>query len=67
MSAKPDGATFDTIVAEALARMKDATSASPSYQVDRRSGQWIVRRAPTTGALIAADVMAEAMASKTAE
>ena len=50
MSAKAETASFETIVTEALARMKDATAATPSYEVDRSNGQWIVRRASTTSA-----------------
>lgn len=59
MSTKLD-VSFETIVSEALARMKNAASASVSYEVDRTSGRWVVRRASTTGTLFAADVVADA-------
>lgn len=59
MSTKPD-VSFETIVSEALARMKNAAAASASYEVDRTSGQWVVRRASTTSTLFAADVVADA-------
>lgn len=62
MSAKAESASFDTIVNDALARMKDATAASPSYEVDRTKGQWVVRRTSTTSALFAADAVAEVTA-----
>ena len=55
MSAKPESASFEMVVAEALARMKEATEAGPSYQVDRSNGQWIVRRAATTGSVLVAE------------
>jgi len=65
LSAKAETASFETIVTEALARMKDATAATPSYEVDRSTGQWIVRRASTTSALFAADAVAEVTAKTT--
>jgi hypothetical protein len=40
--------SFDAMVTEALARMKDTTAVAHSYEVDRQNGQWIVRRASTT-------------------
>jgi hypothetical protein len=63
LSAKAETASFETIVTEALARMKDATAATPSYEVDRSTGQWIVRRASTTSALFAAAAVAEVTAT----
>jgi hypothetical protein len=65
MAANPKGETvsFESIVNEALARMKDATAATPSYEVDRSSGQWIVRRASSTSAIFAADAVAEVTAN----
>ena len=39
--------SFETMVTEAFARMKDATAASTSYEVDRSNGQWVVRRKTT--------------------
>ncbi len=65
MSAKPETMSFETIVTEALARMKDATAAARFYEVDRSNGQWIVRRASTTSALFAADAVAEVTAGTT--
>lgn len=59
MSTKLD-VSFETIVSEALARMKNAAAASVSYEVDRTSGRWVVRRASTTSTLFAADVVADA-------
>ena len=59
MSAKPDNVAYETIVNEALARMREAASASLSYEVDRTSGQWVVRRATTTETLFASDIVAE--------
>ena len=45
MNPRTENPSFDTIVREALEKMKDATSAAASYQIDRTSGQWTVRRA----------------------
>lgn len=56
---KAEIVSFDAMISEALGRMKDATLAAASYQVDRSNGQWIVRRASTTGTLFAADAFAE--------
>ena len=47
MSAKPETISFESIVTEAFARMKDTTAASTSYEVDRSNGQWVVRRKTT--------------------
>jgi hypothetical protein len=44
MNPKSDAAYFDTTVAEALARMKQATSAASLYEVHRAGGQLTVRR-----------------------
>jgi hypothetical protein len=44
LNVKSDGAFFDTTVSEALARMKQATSAPSSYEVHRAGGQLTVRR-----------------------
>ena len=52
MPGKVENISFEAIVADAFARMKAATSAAPGYQVDRDSGQWIVRRAPTTSGVL---------------
>lgn len=49
MIAKTESPSFDTIVSDALARMKDLTAAAASYEVDRASGQWSVRRASKPG------------------
>ena len=63
MIPKAETQSFETIVNDALARMKEASAASASYEVDRRHGQWIVRRASTTSALFAADAVAEVTAN----
>lgn len=44
MNAKTDTAFFESIVTEALAKMKAATSGASSYEVHRSSGQLTVRR-----------------------
>ena len=46
---KTDSPSFDTIVSDALEKMKNLTAASASYEVDRASGLWSVRRASKTG------------------
>lgn len=48
MSAKSENAPYETIVSEALERMRALTAASPSYEVDRSRGQWSVKRAAGT-------------------
>ena len=48
MIAKTDNPSFDTVVSEALEKMKDLTASSASYEVDRASGLWSVRRASKT-------------------
>ncbi len=59
MSAKSESASYETIVSEALGRMKDLTAASSSYEVDRSRGQWSVRRASrTTEKSFPADIVA---------
>ena len=59
MSAKSENASYETIVSEALGRMKDLTAASSSYEVDRSLGQWSVRRtSKTTGKSFPADIVA---------
>ena len=45
MIAKADNPSFDTVVAEALEKMKGLTASSATYEVDRASGLWSVRRA----------------------
>lgn len=50
MSGKADTASMDRIVSDALQKMKDLTEAASSYEVDRTSGLWSVRRATKTGA-----------------
>jgi hypothetical protein len=62
LSAKLENASFESIVSEALAKMRDATAASPLYEVDRANGQWIVRRASTTSDLFASDIVAGVIA-----
>ena len=47
MSAKTEHAPFETIVGEALERMRSATAAPSCYEVDRCNGQWVVRRGLT--------------------
>ena len=59
MNAKPENASFETIVSEALQKMKDATAAASSYEVDRSSGQWIVRRGRKPGEKGAASDLVE--------
>ena len=44
MNAKTDTAFFETIVNEALAKMKAATLAASSYEVHRSGGQLTIRR-----------------------
>lgn len=44
MNGKTDTAFFETIVNEALAKMKAATSAASSYEVHRSGGQLTIRR-----------------------
>ena len=56
MSQKPETLSFDAVVSDAFSRMQAATSAASSYVVDRSSGQWVVKRASSTGALFAYDV-----------
>jgi hypothetical protein len=59
LSAKPENAPYETIVTEALERMRDLTAAAPSYEVDRSPGQWTVRRAlKTTEGGYPADILA---------
>jgi hypothetical protein len=63
VNAKPENASFETIVSEALQKMKDATAASSSYEIDRSSGQWIVRRARKSGEKASAsDLVAQLIA-----
>ena len=56
MSQKPETLSFEAVVSDAFARMQAATSAAPSYVVDRSSGQWVVKRASSTGALFTYDL-----------
>lgn len=59
MGAKSGNAAYETIVSEALGRMRDLTTASSSYQVDRFAGQVSVRRAVrTTEQAFPADIVA---------
>ena len=48
MSAKSENAPYETIVSEALERMRALTAVSSSYEVDRSRGQWSVKRASRT-------------------
>jgi hypothetical protein len=59
---KAENQSFESIVNDALERMKQASAAGASYEVDRRHGNWVVRRASTTDALFAADAVAEVTA-----
>ena len=45
LSGKRESASMDSIVNEALEKMRHITAASPCYEVDRSSAQWTVRRA----------------------
>ena len=59
MSAKSENMSYETIVNEALRRMKDVTAASSSYEVDRSRGQWSIRRVSSaTGAGPSTDIVA---------
>lgn len=60
MNPKAEAISYETIVNDALARMHALTSAAPAYEVDRSSGQWVVKRASTTGAVFAYDLFAAA-------
>lgn len=65
MSAKSENAWFETIVREALEKMRAATSASSSYEVDRSGGQWIVRRASSASEKgFASDIVANLIGVK---
>ena len=48
MNAKTDNSFFEATVTEALAKMKEATTAASSYQVHRSNGAWVVRRESRT-------------------
>ncbi|MGZ8154725.1 MAG: hypothetical protein ACXW2I_14830 [Burkholderiales bacterium] len=45
MTAKTDKASFESIVSEAFEKMRGLTAAGPSYEVDRSTGQLVVKRA----------------------
>lgn len=45
MNTKSDKLSLDQIVADAFEKMRGLTAAGASYEVDRTSGQLIVRRA----------------------
>jgi hypothetical protein len=57
---KPETPSFDAIVSDAFARMQATSAAAPSYRVDRSSGQWVVKRTSSTGAVFAYDVYDQA-------
>ena len=59
MSAKSENAPYETIVSEALERMRELIAASSSYEVDRSRGQWSVKRASrTTENCFSSDIIA---------
>ena len=65
MIAKTDNPSFDTVVADALEKMKDLTASPASYEVDRASGLWSVRRASNaTGTDLPAEIVAQLTGAK---
>ena len=48
MSGKRESVSLESLVYEALARMKEITAGASHYEVDRSSAHWTVRRSSTT-------------------